>query len=159
MSFWIAPDATPARVTLGVTSILTMATQYSQSTKNLPPVSYIKSLDIWMITCMVYVFAALLEFAIVYHVHYRRTISTVRGLITPTSTTNGSSQVTQGLGLAVPRLQRWQEAWLEFWRGDTAIDEASRVLFPLTYFSFVIGYFVLLTGSQEKGFLSRGNST
>ncbi|KAK8383328.1 hypothetical protein O3P69_011657 [Scylla paramamosain] len=64
---------TQARVTLRVTSVLTMAIQYSQSTKNLPPVSYIKSLDIWMITCMVYVFMALLKFAIVYHVHYRRT--------------------------------------------------------------------------------------
>ncbi|XP_071522711.1 glycine receptor subunit alpha-4-like isoform X2 [Panulirus ornatus] len=158
MSFWIAPDATPARVTLGVTSILTMATQYSQSTKNLPPVSYIKSLDIWMITCMVYVFAALLEFAIVYHVHYLRTINKVPGLTTPTSTTNGPSQVTQGLSLASPRLQRWTETWREFWKGDTAIDEASRVLFPVTYFSFVIGYFVLLTGSQDQGSLSDGQS-
>nr|XP_053654818.1 glycine receptor subunit alpha-4-like [Cherax quadricarinatus] len=159
MSFWIAPDSTPARVTLGVTSILTMATQYSQSTKNLPPVSYIKSLDIWMITCMVYVFAALLEFSIVYHVHYRRSLTGVRGLITPTSTTNGATQVTHvnqiTQGLAGPRLQRLRDSWVEFWRGETAIDEASRILFPLTYFSFVIGYFVLLTGSQQKGFLSR----
>ncbi|XP_066972738.1 glycine receptor subunit alpha-4-like isoform X1 [Macrobrachium rosenbergii] len=149
MSFWIAPDATPARVTLGVTSILTMATQYSQSTKNLPPVSYIKSLDIWMITCMVYVFAALLEFSIVYHVHYRRTNGLGQGIISPTP--NGPSQV---LGVSSERLTRWTLAWKNFWRGDTAIDEASRILFPLTYFSFVTGYFILLTGSQQQGSLS-----
>lgn len=53
-------------------------------------VSYIKSLDIWMITCMVYVFAALLEFSIVYHVHYRRAKSKMQSLV---STTNGQSQV------------------------------------------------------------------
>ncbi|XP_045598080.1 glycine receptor subunit alpha-4 isoform X2 [Procambarus clarkii] len=154
MSFWIAPDATPARVTLGVTSILTMATQYSQSTKNLPPVSYIKSLDIWMITCMVYVFAALLEFAIVYHVHYRRSLAPSPGLVS--TSTNGSTQVTHVTQeLTSRRFQRWRQSWAEFWSGDTAIDEASRVLFPLTYFSFVLGYFVLLTGPQEKGLLSR----
>ncbi|KAK4287110.1 hypothetical protein Pmani_039810, partial [Petrolisthes manimaculis] len=145
MSFWIAPDATPARVTLGVTSILTMATQYSQSTKNLPPVSYIKSLDIWMITCMVYVFAALLEFAIVYHVHYRRSQAE---LLSPTPQSNGPvNPVSQGLGgLAGPRIQRVLKAWREFWKGDTAIDEASRVLFPVTYFSFVVGSLVVCRG-------------
>ncbi|KAK7071309.1 Histamine-gated chloride channel subunit [Halocaridina rubra] len=150
MSFWIAPDATPARVTLGVTSILTMATQYSQSTKNLPPVSYIKSLDIWMITCMVYVFAALLEFSIVYHVRYRRTTKEVQVIIT-SSTTNGPSQ---NFNVNSSRFKRWSEAWRNFWNRDTAIDEASRVLFPLTFFSFVAGYFVLLTGSQQQGSLS-----
>ncbi|XP_050731951.1 glycine receptor subunit alpha-4-like [Eriocheir sinensis] len=151
MSFWIAPDATPARVTLGVTSILTMATQYSQSTKNLPPVSYIKSLDIWMITCMVYVFMALLEFAIVYHVHYRRTQAPPQNpttLISPQA--NPQNQVTQTLTLDSPGVKSWAVGWREFWRGHTAIDEASRVFFPLTYFSFVLGYFVLLTGQPDE---------
>ncbi|XP_064096973.1 glycine receptor subunit beta-like isoform X3 [Macrobrachium nipponense] len=112
-------------------------------------ISYIKSLDIWMITCMVYVFAALLEFSIVYHVHYRRTNGSGQGIISPTP--NGPSQV---LGVSSERLTRWTLAWKNFWRGDTAIDEASRILFPLTYFSFVTGYFILLTGSQQQGSLS-----
>ncbi|XP_045106724.1 glycine receptor subunit alphaZ1-like [Portunus trituberculatus] len=155
MSFWIAPDATPARVTLGVTSILTMATQYSQSTKNLPPVSYIKSLDIWMITCMVYVFMALLEFAIVYHVHYRRTQAPPPSP-PPRRPAAINATLHQTLTLDRPGVKSWAVGWREFWRGDTAIDEASRVFFPLTYFSFVVGYFVLLTGGQEGGSGSDG---
>ena len=44
-------------------------------------------MDVWMITCMVYVFAALLEFALVYHVH---TISkkTNPNLMTPSNSVN-----------------------------------------------------------------------
>ena len=41
-SFWIKPEAVPARVTLGVTSLLTLSTQHANSQKSLPPVSYIK---------------------------------------------------------------------------------------------------------------------
>ena len=35
-------QAVPARVTLGVTSLLTLSTQHANSQKSLPPVSYIK---------------------------------------------------------------------------------------------------------------------
>ncbi|CAD5114938.1 DgyrCDS3969 [Dimorphilus gyrociliatus] len=65
VSFWISQDAVPARISLGVLTILTMTTQASSSRQSLPRVSYIKAIDIWMATCLVFVFAALLEFAIV----------------------------------------------------------------------------------------------
>ncbi|XP_064081764.1 uncharacterized protein LOC135198175 [Macrobrachium nipponense] len=65
ISFWIKPEAIPARVTLGVTSLLTLATQNQQSQSSLPPVSYIKAIDVWMSSCTVFVFASLLQFGIV----------------------------------------------------------------------------------------------
>ena len=46
-------------------TILTMTTQSSGSRQSLPRVSYIKAIDIWMTSCLMFVFAALLEFAIV----------------------------------------------------------------------------------------------
>ncbi len=39
---FLQPEAVPARVTLGVTSLLTLSTQHANSQKSLPPVSYIK---------------------------------------------------------------------------------------------------------------------
>ncbi|XP_050530642.1 glycine receptor subunit alpha-4-like isoform X2 [Daktulosphaira vitifoliae] len=65
ISFWIKPEAIPARVTLGVTSLLTLATQNTQSQQSLPPVSYVKAIDIWMSSCSVFVFLSLMEFAVV----------------------------------------------------------------------------------------------
>jgi len=65
ISFWIKPEAIPARITLGVTSLLTLATQSTQSQRSLPPVSYVKAIDVWMSSCTLFVFNSLMEFAIV----------------------------------------------------------------------------------------------
>ncbi|XP_015790733.1 glutamate-gated chloride channel isoform X1 [Tetranychus urticae] len=65
VSFWLDPNAIPARVSLGVTTLLTMATQISGINASLPPVSYIKAIDVWTESCLTFVFGALLEFALV----------------------------------------------------------------------------------------------
>ncbi|CAB3361413.1 Hypothetical predicted protein [Cloeon dipterum] len=65
ISFWIKPEAVPARVTLGVTSLLTLSTQHANSQKSLPPVSYIKAIDVFMSSCTVFVFCSLMEYALV----------------------------------------------------------------------------------------------
>jgi len=65
ISFWIKPEAVPARVTLGVTSLLTLSTQHANSQKSLPPVSYIKAIDMFMSSCTFFVFLSLIEYAFV----------------------------------------------------------------------------------------------
>ncbi|XP_044540123.1 glycine receptor subunit alpha-1, partial [Gracilinanus agilis] len=65
ISFWINMDAAPARVGLGITTVLTMTTQSSGSRASLPKVSYVKAIDIWMAVCLLFVFSALLEYAAV----------------------------------------------------------------------------------------------
>ncbi|CAG5104521.1 Oidioi.mRNA.OKI2018_I69.chr1.g1299.t1.cds [Oikopleura dioica] len=64
ISFWISITATPARVSLGITTVLTITSQRSALSKALPMVSYVMSIDIWMSICMAYVFAAVVEYAI-----------------------------------------------------------------------------------------------
>ena len=44
---------------------LSAATQNQQSQQSLPPVSYVKAIDVWMSSCSVFVFSSLMEFAIV----------------------------------------------------------------------------------------------
>ncbi|XP_063853458.1 glycine receptor subunit alpha-2-like isoform X3 [Scylla paramamosain] len=65
VSFWIRPEIAPARVTLGVTSLLTMSTQHARSQAALPPVSYIKAIDVFMSACTIFVFLVLMEYAVI----------------------------------------------------------------------------------------------
>lgn len=61
VSFWIKPEAAPARVTLGVTSLLTLSTQHAKSQASLPPVSYLKAVDAFMSVCTMSVLLSLRE--------------------------------------------------------------------------------------------------
>jgi hypothetical protein len=65
VGFWINKDSEPARIALGVTTVLTMTTQLTTSRSNTMRVSYLKAIDVWYSTCMLFVFAALLEYAFV----------------------------------------------------------------------------------------------
>ncbi|EPB73112.1 Neurotransmitter-gated ion-channel transmembrane region [Ancylostoma ceylanicum] len=48
VSFWLSRDATPARVALGVTTVLTMTTLMTTTNSAMPKVSYVKSIDIFL---------------------------------------------------------------------------------------------------------------
>ena len=65
VSFWINIDASPARVSLGLLTVLTTTTMSGGARESLPRVSYIKAIDVWMIMCLVFVFASLIEYAVV----------------------------------------------------------------------------------------------
>ena len=82
VAFWINVDAIPARVSLGLLTVLTMTTQSSGARSSLPRVSYIKAIDVWMSTCLVFVFASLLEFAVV-NVISRKEVRTIKPVRRP----------------------------------------------------------------------------
>lgn len=65
VAFWINRDSAPARVTLGIMTVLTMTTLMTTTNRQMPKVSYIKAVDIYLGACYVMVFAALLEYAAV----------------------------------------------------------------------------------------------
>ncbi|PAV59430.1 hypothetical protein WR25_13540 [Diploscapter pachys] len=64
-SFWLDVEAVPGRVSLSITTLLTLATQSSAARMSLPQASDVKAIDIWMGTCMTFVFLAMIEFTIV----------------------------------------------------------------------------------------------
>lgn len=49
VSFWLDAHAVPARVALGVTTLLTMSTQTASINSALPPVAYTKAIDVWQV--------------------------------------------------------------------------------------------------------------
>jgi len=64
-SFWLDHKAVPARVSLGVTTLLAMSTTMGSIQRSLPPVAYTKAIDVWTGFCVFFVFSALLEYALV----------------------------------------------------------------------------------------------
>ncbi|CAK8684116.1 unnamed protein product [Clavelina lepadiformis] len=67
VSFWINHTSVPARVCLGVTSMLAMTTLmvgvYSTGPRS---ISYVKAIDIYVCSCFILVFAALLQYILVH---------------------------------------------------------------------------------------------
>merc|ERR1719427_1703033 len=63
VSFWLNRGAAPARVGLGVTTVLTMTTLINSVNTALPKISYVKSIDVYLAACFFMVFASLLEYA------------------------------------------------------------------------------------------------
>ncbi|VUZ51280.1 unnamed protein product [Hymenolepis diminuta] len=70
-SFWVDLDAKPARVTLGLLTLLSILTQASGVSSSLPRVSYIKAIDVWNIACIIFDVGVLIEFTIASHVARR----------------------------------------------------------------------------------------
>ncbi|XP_047123875.1 glycine receptor subunit alpha-2 isoform X1 [Hydra vulgaris] len=65
VSFFVDYKVTPARVTFGITTILTIVTMSNSIRSTAPSANTIRSLDYYMMICMLFVFGALVEFAIV----------------------------------------------------------------------------------------------
>ena len=65
VSFWLNRGAAPARVGLGVTTVLTMTTLINSVNAALPKISYMKSIDIYLFVCFFMVFGAMVEYACV----------------------------------------------------------------------------------------------
>ncbi|GFR13423.1 glycine receptor subunit alphaZ1 [Trichonephila clavata] len=135
ISFWIKADAVPARVTLCVTSLLTLATQHAQSQKSLPPVSYIKAIDIFMSTCTLFVFSSLMEYAIVNIVigHAEEREKMDSSFVNDIQIIHMKGEDRMGNGnrmIRSPSLRRRSES-LE--RQALKIDKFSRIVFPLLF--------------------------
>ena len=65
VSFWIDLESVPARISLGILTMLTITTQSSVHLRNMPAVSFTKAIDVWMATCLVFVFGSFIEYSVV----------------------------------------------------------------------------------------------
>ncbi|XP_055926433.1 glycine receptor subunit alpha-2-like [Argiope bruennichi] len=126
LTFWMPVDAVPGRVTLGVTSLLTMITKQYQAA--LPSVSYVVALNVFLSVCIAFVFCSLLEYALVIALrsHQSRVIPEAnkgRG------TNSDASPVC------------WDRLCSYFENTDVIqIDRYCRILFPSLYILTLISY-------------------
>ncbi|NXI23103.1 GLRA4 protein, partial [Sterrhoptilus dennistouni] len=169
VSFWINMDAAPARVGLGITTVLTMTTQSAGSRASLPKVSYVKAIDIWMAVCLLFVFAALLEYAAVnfvsrQHKEFMRLRRRQRRQRMEEELSRESRFYLRGYGLGqclqpkegaveVPGVYSPPPAGAALREGENLrrryidrakrIDTISRAVFPFTFLVFNIFYWVV----------------
>lgn len=100
VSFWIDLESVPARISLGILTMLTITTQ-SSGQGRFPAVSFTKAIDVWMATCLVFVFGAFIEYSIVNVLARREKIDAVA--ISKASTVGAVAQVSScGLLSASP---------------------------------------------------------
>ncbi|XP_065211330.1 glutamate-gated chloride channel isoform X1 [Planococcus citri] len=158
VSFWLDQSAVPARVSLGVTTLLTMATQTSGINASLPPVSYTKAIDVWTGVCLTFVFGALLEFALV---NYASRSDTHREKIQKETKTNSledgnafqmkplmnrAGHVEMIRHCEVHMQQKsgcicFLRSWFsKFPTRSKRIDVVSRIIFPLVFALFNVSY-------------------
>ncbi|KAK3764917.1 hypothetical protein RRG08_025437 [Elysia crispata] len=145
VSFWIDIDAIPARVSLGLLTVLAITTQSTGEKSGLPRVSYIKAIDLWMAVCLMFVFMALLEFSYVNvqcRVQKRRQETIIMEAATNTDgPRNGKER--NNLDLQ-PRSGRRFVFFRDRMKVQRArfVDKCSRVVFPGLFVLFNVCYWL-----------------
>uniref|UniRef100_A0A4X2M254 Uncharacterized protein n=1 Tax=Vombatus ursinus TaxID=29139 RepID=A0A4X2M254_VOMUR len=160
VSFWIKRDSTPARTSLGITTVLTMTTLSTISRKHLPRVSYVTAMDLFVSVCFIFVFAALIEYATLnYLVGNRRLlagssnrrsrqVSRVPGVrgesvtVRQEETTCCPGKECQQFFCCIEDCQRgtWREGRVRI--HISRLDTYSRVFFPTAFLLFNIVYWI-----------------
>ncbi|XP_011555236.1 glutamate-gated chloride channel isoform X4 [Plutella xylostella] len=157
VSFWLDQGAVPARVSLGVTTLLTMATQSSGINASLPPVSYTKAIDVWTGVCLTFVFGALLEFALVNYASrsdmHRENMKKTRREMEAAASMDAASDLLDTDSNATFAMMRQCEVhmapprknccrlWMsKFPTRSKRIDVISRITFPLVFALFNLAY-------------------
>ncbi|XP_076118132.1 glycine receptor subunit alpha-2-like [Mytilus galloprovincialis] len=126
VTFWLHPDAVPARVSLGAVTVLTISSQGSAARRYAPKVSYIKAIDIWSLCHILFVFGAMVEFSVV-NVLSRKKRPIIEEMFFKSS--NNKKIETQD-----PR---------PFMKEAKRIDFISRFAFPVVYIIFNILFWIV----------------
>ncbi|KAI1278007.1 Serine/threonine-protein kinase 10 [Halotydeus destructor] len=160
VGFWIPVLAWPGRVAVVVTPLLTLITMQTTINSDIN-VSYVVALHIWMMFCILFVFAGLIEYAVA--IIYVNSVEDLKeGNKMPSSavvystnsdTTDGLPVLRSATGLAaklhpvahyvklVLKKVYGPLDWTKAPLNRNKIDYASRIIFPCLYVAFILIYF------------------
>uniref|UniRef100_A0A8C6SVA3 GABA(C) receptor n=1 Tax=Neogobius melanostomus TaxID=47308 RepID=A0A8C6SVA3_9GOBI len=162
VSFWIDRRAVPARVSLGMTTVLTMSTIITGVSSSMPQVSYVKAVDIYLWVSFLFVFLSVIEYAAVNYCTTLEEMRKMKGGKLPSGYDASQAMAFDGCFhdndielTPFPRIPR-QEGGTRLRRQRSVrenvdlivsnsylIDSYSRLAFPLSYLLFNIIYWSL----------------
>ncbi|XP_047490714.1 glycine receptor subunit alpha-2-like [Penaeus chinensis] len=150
VSLLVPPDAIPGRMTLCITTILTMSALLGVAMQSTPQVSYTRAIDVWLLVCLSIVSVVLLEFGIVIKLREREKLQSksqpaVRVIKTQVQPISGN-----------PTLNKKEGACFAI--TSDIVEKVSLVLMPLVFLVFNGAYWAwFLTGSESA--IPQGFST
>ncbi|XP_042897324.1 glycine receptor subunit alpha-2-like isoform X2 [Parasteatoda tepidariorum] len=142
VSFWVPVEAAPARVALGVTTLLSLVTVASGIRSQLPPVSYAKAIDIWIGACSVMVFTSLLEFAASSYLNRMKVYHKENScIIFNKEKKDAKKNEIEAPPDVIRTIQR---------RRSHTIDRLSRMIFPAVFLIFNLFYWIYYLTQRAK---------
>ena len=132
IGFWIDHRAAPARVSLGVTTVLTSTTLLTNSNETLPVTGYPKGICLFLSGCFLFTFLALLEYAIVNYLYQQsrgRCLNRRDKLYTVEDDERGYEDINDND--ADPKSK------------CRSVDSVARIIFPLLFILFHLVYWTL----------------
>ncbi|XP_031573468.1 gamma-aminobutyric acid receptor subunit beta-4-like [Actinia tenebrosa] len=165
-SFWIVPDAIPARISLSITTILSTLLLSGTVNAQMPKVSYLKAIDVFLLGNFTFIFLALIEYVAVLNTNPRCPFKVgFLKKICNTGESNEEKDVKRNSRCehkpSDPMLMydmngfSWDAANNGYPRYHY-IDKLCRIVFPLAYVIFINAYWFyyrnLATVRQESGY-------
>ncbi|XP_057341227.1 glutamate-gated chloride channel isoform X13 [Microplitis mediator] len=171
ITFWLEWNAVPARVMIGVTTMLNFFTTSNGFRSTLPVVSNLTAMNVWDGVCMCFIYASLLEFVCVNYVGRKRPLHNVvyrpgenpvtqkREGGNATTGSNGPNEIiactncgpnpcthtaTNGCAAEVRKKEPPHPI-----RVAKTIDVISRITFPVAYFMFLTFFFIHYKGATS----------
>ncbi|XP_076678561.1 pH-sensitive chloride channel 1 isoform X23 [Andrena cerasifolii] len=170
ITFWLEWNAVPARVMIGVTTMLNFFTTSNGFRSTLPVVSNLTAMNVWDGVCMCFIYASLLEFVCVNYVGRKRPMHNVvyrpgENPVTqkreggpPTGGTTGPNEIvtctncgpnpcthtaTNGCTAELRKKEPPHPI-----RVAKTIDVIARITFPVAYFMFLTFFFIHYKGTS-----------
>lgn len=122
VSFYLGAEQIPSRTTVGVNSLLALTFQFGSVVNNLPKTSDVKAIDVWILSSMAFIFASLIELAVVGYL----------------SRNGRHASIKCHCSWLCTRCRDWTAMKL---------DKASSILFPTFFFLFNIWYWFVFLGN------------
>ncbi|XGW16986.1 hypothetical protein V3C99_001982 [Haemonchus contortus] len=157
VSFWISRDSAPSRTIIGVMTVLTETHLMTGTNRRLPPVAYVKAVDVYLGFCYLLVVLALIEYACVAYSkkknddRRRREKKSEHKPTPPTPDLLNDARLAECTCNAAPTsIIAVIKQPNRFCIRHSHIDIASRVVFPCTFLFFNMLFWVVLLAKAKR---------